>query len=96
MQSEVSRDDVIDYVILVEKVSDMADDYKISNFEEDAKEVIKKHKGIESVVEAKVFLCAKIQQRPVNDINSVVERVRGVDNYEELNRIAMRVHEKID
>lgn len=105
MDSDITPNTILNYIVLVDKVNDIGDSYRIGEYSgdgfiDDSKHVIKEHKGITNIREAKLFLCAKMEPNPRKDIESTVqrvtERVDSINDAEELDRVAGKVNQSIN
>ena len=105
MVTDITSNDILNYVILVDKMNDFGDTYKIGQYSdqgfiEDAKYMMRKHRGITSMEEAKLLLCAKMEPNPRRNVEStiqrVTERVDSINDVHRMDEVASRVNMSIN
>lgn len=105
MKSDITPNDILNYIVLVDKLNEAGDTYKIGQYSEqgfigDSRHIIQKHEGITSMEEAKLLLCAKMEPNPRRNVQSTVrrvtERIDSVNDAERMDKIAGKVNRSIN
>lgn len=105
MKSDITPNDILNYIVLVDKLNEIGDTYKIGQYSDqgfigDSEYMIQKHEGITSMEEAKLLLCAKMEPNPRKDVQSTVqrvtERIDSVNDAKRVDEIAGRVNRSIN